>query len=174
MTYSPFGLTFTRSRIRSRCLQRGWHTHSGSERGLHSVAPIPRRCRATRLGSWPSPNVNQARKGDLGVPTDPYATETHSRLRSPSRFACSPSDDATRHPSIPTRRRAEGVFIRTRRSAVNRPLTVSWYATGVCSVCRMAGPVPVAPVCPVETGRRGRAGCPGWQLHTFLLGGWAL
>ena len=79
-----------------------------------------------------------AQKCDLGSPTDPYATESCQRLRILSRFACRPSDEATLPQAIPTRRCAEGVFIHTRRGAVNRPLAVTWYATGVGSVCRIA------------------------------------
>ena len=79
-----------------------------------------------------------AQKCDLGSLTDPYATETHPRRRILSRFACRPSDEPTLPQAIPTRRCAEGVFIHTRRGAVNRPLAVTWYATGVGSVCRIA------------------------------------
>ena len=68
-----------------------------------------------------------------------YATETCFRLRIPSRFACTHSDESTRPQAVPTHRRAEGVFIHTQRGAVNRPLAVTWYATGTCSVCRIAG-----------------------------------
>ena len=52
-------LTFTPSRVRTRCVWRVRYAHAGSARGLGSVAPIPRRHRVTPLAVWPPPNVNQ-------------------------------------------------------------------------------------------------------------------
>ena len=84
------------------------------------------------------PPFSRAQKVDFGFLVDPCTTRPSPRPRIDRRSPCNASDEATRPQAIPTRRRAEGMFIHTRGGAVNRPLAVTWYATGVCSVCRIA------------------------------------
>ena len=126
---------------------RSWYTTGGSMgfgRAFYGVVGPPSRTisifeESEMWGRHISLCPPRAQKCDLGFPTDPYATETCYRLRIPSRFACSHSDESTRPQAVPTHRRAEGVTIHTQRGAVNRTLAVTWYATGTCSVCRIAG-----------------------------------
>ena len=85
------------------------------------------------------PPLSRAQKGDFGFPVDPCTTRPSPRPRIDRRSPCNASDEATRPQAIPTRRRAEGMFIHTRGGAVNRSLAVTWYATGVCSRLKIAG-----------------------------------
>ena len=78
------------------------------------------------------PPFSRAQKGDFGFLVDPCTTRPSPRPRIDRRSPCNASDEATRPQAIPTRRRAEGMFIHTRGGAMNRPLPVTWYATGVC------------------------------------------
>ena len=75
---------------------------------------------------------SRAQKVDFGFLVDPCTTRPSPRPRIDRRSPCNASDEATRPQAIPTRRRAEGMFIHTRGGAMNRPLPVTWYATGVC------------------------------------------
>ena len=76
-----------------------WYTTAGSigiGRAFYGAVGSPSRttsifAKCAMWGRHIAPRPPRAKKGDLGFLTDPYATETHSRLRIPSRFACSPS-----------------------------------------------------------------------------------
>ena len=79
-----------------------------------------------------SPPLLKGPKSRFGFLVDPCTTRPSPRPRIDRRSPCNASDEATRPQAIPTRRRAEGMFIHTRGGAMNRPLPVTWYATGVC------------------------------------------
>ena len=83
---------------------------------------------------------SRAQKCDFGFLVDPCTTRPPPRRKIDRRSPCNASDEATRPQTIPTRRRAEGMFIHTRRGAVDRPVAVTWYATGVCYGLQIAGP----------------------------------
>ena len=109
--------------------------------GSYAASDAPTRfCHMAKCGGRTfRPPFSRAQNGDFGFLVDPCTTRRPPRPIIDRRSPCNDSNEATRPQAIPTRRCAEGMFIHTRRDTVNRPLSVTWYATSVCSVCRIAG-----------------------------------